>query len=102
MDTLIEATKTLGMPVVVAIALIWHFINSNKTLTEHNRELLSQLGQLRELMNTSINRIQDTERLLDHNEKLVEAVQKSERASFELVRQLLGSDKVAVGGEDSE
>ena len=82
MDAILEATKTLGMPVVVATVLVVHFLRLNKSLTDHNKELLSELSKLRETLN-------ENEKLLRQNERLVDAVQASEKTSLELVRQLV-------------
>ena len=41
LDSLFEAMKTLGMPVVIATFLIWHFVRLNKSLTMHNTALVA-------------------------------------------------------------
>lgn len=83
------AIERLGLPIVAAALLIWHVLSLNKQLTDHNRKLLEEMGQLREIVNRSAQNSDGNERLLRQNEILVNVVQRSERASLELVRDLV-------------
>tara|TARA_R110002095_G_C4199450_1_gene234850 strand:+ start:283 stop:597 length:315 start_codon:yes stop_codon:yes gene_type:complete len=83
------AIERLGLPIVAAALLIWHVLSLNKQLTDHNRKLLEEMGQLREIVNRSAQSSDGNERLLRQNEILVNVVQRSERASLELVRDLV-------------
>ena len=89
LQALYDAIGTLGMPVAVAAFLIWHFVSMNKSLTVHNKKLISEIAALRKLMERATISEQTNARLLQQNEKLVEAVQDRERQSQELLRQLI-------------
>ena len=91
MEAILTAIEKLGLPIVAAAVLIWHVLKLNKQLTDHNRELLGEMGQLREILNQAVQDNRDNERLLRQNESLVKVVQDSQKASLELVRKLVQS-----------
>ncbi|MCA9290505.1 MAG: hypothetical protein KDA25_05220 [Phycisphaerales bacterium] len=97
---LIDATKTLGMPVVVAVILIVYFIQFNKHLTAHNSKLADELAELRsQLAQMNQERVHAGE-LLTQNESLQAIVKSQIRENWVLVHLLAGTKPPLIHESD--
>ncbi|KPK75383.1 MAG: hypothetical protein AMJ79_11330 [Phycisphaerae bacterium SM23_30] len=89
-EVIFDAIASLGLPVVIAVILVWNLVKLNKSLTAQNNNMQEELSKLREAVSNGMNLLANTEKLLQQNELLVEAIRKSEKDSMELVRQWVG------------
>lgn len=101
MKLLLDAVGQLGLPVALATVLIWHFIRHSRLQESRNNLLMVELSKLREAVEKALHGHQQNERLLQQNEKLVEAIRKRESTSFDLVRQVLELRAETDGAADT-
>lgn len=93
------AIKDFGFPVALAALLVWHFLWVNRKLTDHNTSLVAELSKLREAIEQSARSNAQNVKLVEQNEKLVEAIRLRESKSFDLVQEVLSVRLVGNAGE---
>jgi hypothetical protein len=84
-----SAIKDFGFPVALAALLVVYFLRQNGALTRANERLLNELGLLREALAKQAKHIEEQTKLIDQNEKLVDAIRLREAESFKLVERYL-------------
>ena len=79
-----SAIKDFGFPVALAALLVVYFLRQNGALTRANERLLNELGLAKQAKH-----IEEQTKLIDQNEKLVDAIRLREAESFKLVERYL-------------
>jgi len=100
MKEVFDAVSNLGLPVVLAVLLVLHFLKMNKALTNHNSRLLEELSELRGIAATTLETLRTNDNLLRQNTELHAALRISEQASIDLVRQCV--DALLAAKADSK
>lgn len=89
LNAIFNAVGTLGLPVVVTIVLVWHFLHVNKSLSEHNQRLVNELASLRAELAKIHQTDVHSERLLQQSESLRTLIESRDRESQVLLRLLV-------------